>query len=55
MIKLEGADTPMVHILEGIKIEDVKIGLKVKPVFARETTNTILDIDHFKPITVRSQ
>ena len=54
MIKLEGADTPMVHILEGIQPEKVEIGLKVKPVFARETTNTILDIDHFEPITIQS-
>jgi len=50
MIKLEGADTPIVHLLERIDPEDVKIGLKVKPVFAKETTNTILDIDHFEPI-----
>jgi uncharacterized OB-fold protein len=50
MIKLGGADTPMVHILEGIPPEKVRIGLKVKPVFAQETTNTILDIDHFEPI-----
>ncbi len=55
MIKLEGADTPMVHILEGIKPEEVNIGLKVKPVFAKETTNTILDSDHFEPITVQAQ
>jgi len=40
----------MVHILEGIRPEEVKIGLKVKPVFAKETTNTILDIDHFEPL-----
>jgi uncharacterized OB-fold protein len=50
MIKLEGADTPMVHIVEGIKAEDLTIGVKVKPVFAQETTNSILDIDHFEPL-----
>ena len=50
MIKLEAADTPLVHILEGVKPEEVKIGLKVRPVFAEETTNTILDIDHFEPV-----
>ena len=50
LIKLEGADTPMAHLLEGIAPEEVKIGLKVKPIFARETTNTILDIDHFEPL-----
>jgi hypothetical protein len=50
LIKLEGADTPLVHILEGIQPENARTGLKVKPVFARETTNTILDIDHFEPL-----
>jgi len=50
LIKLDGADTPMAHILEGISPEETKIGLKVKPVFAKETTNTILDIDHFEPV-----
>ena len=50
MIKLEGSDTPITHILEGISPEDVKLGLKVKPVFADEGTNTLLDIDHFEPI-----
>ena len=49
LIKLDGADTPFMHILEECTIEDVKIGMKVEAVFAKETTNTILDIDHFKP------
>lgn len=49
LIKLDGADTPFMHILEECKIEDVKIGMKVESVFAKETTNTIMDIDHFKP------
>ncbi|MBW2218473.1 MAG: Zn-ribbon domain-containing OB-fold protein [Deltaproteobacteria bacterium] len=50
MIKLDGADTPIVHILEGIGFEKIEIGMKVKAVFAEETTNTILDIDHFEPV-----
>lgn len=49
LIKLDGADTPFMHILEECAIEDVKIGMKVEAVFAKETTNTILDINHFKP------
>jgi 3-keto-5-aminohexanoate cleavage enzyme len=49
MIKLDGADTPFMHIVEECKIEDVKTGMKVEAVFAKETTSTILDIDHFKP------
>ncbi len=50
MIQLEGADTPMAHIVAGIQPESVKTGLRVKPFFAGETTNTILDIDHFEPL-----
>lgn len=49
LIKIEGADTPFMHILDGVKPEDVSIGMSVEAVFATETTNTILDIDHFKP------
>jgi uncharacterized OB-fold protein len=49
MIKLDGADTSMVHIVEGVDVDKVKVGLKVQAVFASETTSTILDIDHFEP------
>ena len=49
MIKLDGADTPFVHILHGVKPEDVKIGMNVEANFADKTTNTILDIAHFQP------
>lgn len=50
MIKLDGADTPLTHIVAGIETEQVKVGMRVKAVFAAETTNTILDIDHFAPV-----
>lgn len=50
LIKVDGADTPFTHIVEGIDAEQVQIGMRVKAVFASETTNTILDIDHFEPI-----
>ena len=49
LIKLGGADTPLPHILEGVEPDKVKIGMKVKAVFAAESTNTLLDIDHFDP------
>ena len=50
LIQLDGADTPMTHIVEGIAPEAVKIGLRVKAVYADKTTGTILDIDHFAPV-----
>ena len=49
MIKLDGADTSMVHIVEGIDVDKAKIGMKVQAVFAEETTSTLMDIDHFAP------
>jgi uncharacterized OB-fold protein len=50
LIKVDGADTPFPHIVEGIDAEDVKVGMRVKAVFAEETTNTIRDLDHFEPL-----
>ncbi|MFZ5573514.1 MAG: Zn-ribbon domain-containing OB-fold protein [Thermodesulfobacteriota bacterium] len=50
LILLEGADTPMVHVVEGIGSDQVKIGMGVRAVFSAKTTNTILDIDHFEPV-----
>ncbi len=49
LIKLDGADTPFAHILEGISVDEVECGLPVKAVFSEETTSTILDISHFEP------
>ncbi len=49
MIQLDGADTSLVHVVEGIDPDKAKIGMKVQAVFADETTSTILDIDHFAP------
>jgi len=50
LIKLDGADSALPHIVEGIKPDDMKTGMKVKAVFSKESTNTILDIDHFEPV-----
>lgn len=50
LIKVEGADTPFPHIVEGVDFDDVKVGMKVRAVFADKTTNTILDLDHFEPL-----
>jgi len=50
LIKLDGADTPLAHIIEGIAPEKMTGGLRVKPVFAKESPSTILEIDHFEPV-----
>ena len=49
LIQLDGADTPLVHIVKGIPVSQMQKGLRVKAVFAKKTTATIMDIDHFRP------
>jgi len=50
LIKLDGADTPFVHIVKGVSASQMKNGLKVKAVFKKkkDSTSTIADIDHFR-------
>jgi len=50
IIKLDGADTNIVHFLSGIDPEYVKPGLAVQAVFKNERKGSILDINYFKPI-----
>jgi uncharacterized OB-fold protein len=50
LIRLDGSDTPLPHLVEGIDPGEMKTGMRVKAVFARETTHTLLDIDHFEPV-----
>ncbi|MBU2552214.1 MAG: Zn-ribbon domain-containing OB-fold protein [Proteobacteria bacterium] len=49
LVQLDGADTPLVHIVRGIEPEAMEVGLRVKAVFADQTTSTIMDISHFAP------
>ncbi|MEW6441310.1 MAG: Zn-ribbon domain-containing OB-fold protein [bacterium] len=50
LIRLDGATTSLPHVVEGIAPDKVRMGMRVRAVFAKETTNTILDIDHFEPM-----
>ncbi|PKN33882.1 MAG: DNA-binding protein [Deltaproteobacteria bacterium HGW-Deltaproteobacteria-19] len=50
LIKLDGADTALMHYLGEVKPEGVTIGMRVKAVFADSRTGTIRDISHFKPV-----
>jgi len=49
VIKLDGADTNFVHIIGGIKPEEIKTGMRVKAVLKKERSGNILDILYFKP------
>ncbi|MFC1869473.1 Zn-ribbon domain-containing OB-fold protein [Thermodesulfobacteriota bacterium] len=50
IIKLDGADTGLVHFINEISPEDVKIGMEVEAVFSEERTGSISDIKYFRPV-----
>jgi hypothetical protein len=50
LVKLDGADTSLTHLLAEVKPEDVHIGLRVQPVFADQRKARITDIAYFKPM-----
>jgi hypothetical protein len=49
IIKLDGADTAMCHLLGEVSHDNIQIGMNVKPVFREERKGNILDIAYFKP------
>ncbi len=50
LIKLDGADTPIVHILDCGNLSNAKIGMRVQAVFSNERKDNILEISHFEPL-----
>jgi uncharacterized OB-fold protein len=49
VIKLDGADTGIVHLIGGVELDKIKVGMKMEPVFKEQREGSILDIDYFKP------
>jgi len=49
LIRLEGADSDLTHIISEVSPENVRIGMTVAPVFAEQRKASILDIKYFKP------
>ena len=50
VMKLDGADTGFVHFINEVGPEELRIGLRVEPVFRKERSGSILDIKYFRPI-----
>lgn len=50
LVKLDGANSALLHYLDGVKPEDVTIGIRVKAVFAAERNGNIHDIAYFTPV-----
>jgi uncharacterized OB-fold protein len=50
IIKLDGADTGLLHIIGEAAAADLKIDMQVQAVFADKRSGNILDIKYFKPV-----
>ena len=49
-IKIDGADTPLTHIIAGIDPRNVNVGMRVKAVFSQKPANTLMDLEYFEPV-----
>ena len=50
LIKLDGADTALLHYLGDVDPDAIRIGMRVKAQFAEERQGKITDIDYFRPV-----
>lgn len=50
IVKLEGADTGLAHLIGETTPEKLKIGMRVRAVFREERKGNMLDILYFKPL-----
>jgi hypothetical protein len=48
LIKLDGADTPITHLVECGDVERARLGMRVRAVFSEEPRDNILAISHFE-------
>jgi hypothetical protein len=49
LVKLDGADGALLHLMGNVDEKQLKAGMRVKAVFAEERTGSILDIKFFAP------
>jgi len=50
IIKLDGADTGLPHLISETDYEKLRVGMRVQAVFKEERAGNMLDILYFKPI-----
>lgn len=50
IIKLDGADTSIVHFLDETEVTKLEHGMRVRAIFAEERKGHILDIECFRPV-----
>lgn len=50
IIKLDGADTGLLHLIGGVDVNQIQSGMRVEAVFSAERVGSLLDIEYFRPI-----
>jgi uncharacterized OB-fold protein len=50
IINMDGADTGLVHLIDEVEPDKVKVGMRVEAVLAEEREGNIMDIKYFRPI-----
>ncbi len=50
VIKLDGADTGLTHLIDEVEPDKVKVGMRMEMVLAEEREANIMDIKYFRPI-----
>jgi uncharacterized OB-fold protein len=50
IVKLDGADTGLAHLVAEFEPRQLRCGMRVEAVFREDRQGNILDIHHFKPI-----
>jgi uncharacterized OB-fold protein len=50
LIKLDGADTALLHMLAGVRPEDLRSGMRMRAVFSKNRAGNIMDIAYFCPL-----
>ncbi len=50
LIRLDGADTAMCHLIGGADPGEIRVGARVRAVFVADRGARMTDIDYFKPI-----
>lgn len=51
LIRLDGADTDLPHLVGETSLEKLRLGTTVEPVFAEKRSASILDILFFRPVS----
>lgn len=51
LIRLDGADTEILHVIQGASLGELRAGLRLEPVFASDPREGVLGVLHFRPWT----